>query len=128
MTTPRLVIDLVDNEVRTITADRPVEVVLVHTSEEVLENLVSNAVAGDPMPVIPCDLAQEDPSEASVFEIFKAEVDKESVEETYNYVQDEHRQSIYSRLVLNFYKKLEAEEEEEDDDGPENDSGPDDDE
>jgi hypothetical protein len=117
VTTPtRIVVEVDDGDITTITSDHPVEVVIINSTDSVVEAQIESAIEGDVIPIIPDDLTLDgNPESAKVFENFNAEVDKESVEEVFTYIQDNRRQSVYSRLVFNYYRKLQEDEEEHED-------------
>jgi len=111
-----IVIDIDENDIKSITADRAVNVVIVNSSESLLQSAIELTGEDEELSVIPGELPSSDPTSARIFEVFEAEVDEEGVSEVYTFVNDPNKVSAYSRAVLDLYKKdLEAEEENEED-------------
>lgn len=96
----RVVIDFTDNEIRTVTSDKPLDVVVTSFDDATLQDALKTRDKGD-LPVIPNDLNDlEDGRSAGVFDCFSSEVDKEIVEDTFGYVGDPAKISKFSKFVM----------------------------
>lgn len=96
----RVVIDFTDNEIRTVTSDKPLNVVVTSFDDATLQDTLKTHDEGD-LPVIPNDLNDlEDGRSAGVFDLFVSEVDKEVVDDTFGYVSDPAKVSKFSKIVI----------------------------
>ena len=103
--TTRIVIDNTDGEIKSITASEEVEVVVVDYGTDNYTQALASARGVEDLKVIPADLSEPVPEEGGVFEEFVSEVDKDFVEETFGYVQDQGRVNNYGRTALALYEK-----------------------
>lgn len=106
----KIVIDFTDNEIKSITTDQPVDVVVTSFDDDALKDAIKDSVSAGELPVIPNDLANEDdPESAGVFSTYDVVVDKEAVDDVHGYVGDQKRVSTYARTVLALFENNGAE-------------------
>jgi len=116
MTTPvKIVIDVDENDIKSISADRQVEVIVVNSSETALQSYVESSAEDDVLPVIPGELPSTDPTIAHLYEVYEVDVDAEGVREVFDFVSNSNKAASYSRSVMELYKKVLEEDEEEED-------------
>tara|TARA_B100000929_G_scaffold72249_1_gene55471 strand:- start:485 stop:841 length:357 start_codon:yes stop_codon:yes gene_type:complete len=111
----KVVIDFTDNEIKSITSEHPLDVVVTSFDDDALKDAIKDSVSAEELPVIPNDLANEDDAEsAGVFATYETVVDKEYVEDVHGYTNDSKRVSTYARTVLALFENNGGDVEEED--------------
>lgn len=106
----RVVIEHTDNEIKTVTSEHPLDVIVVDYGNESLKDAVRDAGSAEELPVIPNDLTDmADGESAGVFEVADVAVDKEYVDDVHSYTQDTAKVSNYARTVLALFENNGAE-------------------
>lgn len=102
----RVVIDVSGGEIKTVTANQPVEVITVNYGSDDVSDAIRSYNNPEEANLIPSALHDsENPEDAGVFEAVAVEVEPEFVDDIHSYAQDRHRVSTYSRLVMDFFEK-----------------------
>lgn len=115
-TPTRVVIDYTDREIKSVTADHPLDVTVVSYDDESLKDEIRDAGNPEELRVIPNDLADPDDGEsAGTFDNFDADVNADYVTDVHDYVKDNARVSAYAKTVLALFEQNGGEIEDSDD-------------
>lgn len=101
----KVVMDVTDGEVRSVSADRPVEFVITDYGDDNLKEAVRDSTGPEDLPVIPNDLNNLDEAEsAGTFESLTATVDEEYVKDVHDYTGSNDQVAAYAKTFLSIFE------------------------
>lgn len=101
MSNTRIIIDNSDGDIKSITSNQDVEVIIVDYDNSSIQNSLGES---DFNQFIPGDLSDHnDPETSGVFSKYEIGIDEEYVSDVFEYVENEDKRLNYSNLVRKFY-------------------------